>query len=248
MDGARLQPHEVCYDWCIVLFTKSRILLVVLGLSLIVVVTIGAQTLLSLLPVEQDVYSWNQKVTLTVETEDGVFSSSTVQRVIWSRNSAKSFNPAAQTWILELKGEMPYVSLSSGNQVFSLFGKSGDLDLLAKVLPFASSHDRQISPTSLNAVGTSDASVLEIDLNSEFFPLLVQLDPEVGISSISVFNPEGTSILVERTFDGQSIGRIPIEMPWFRELSSFRGVGPGTFHLNNVSTGVFTLNQNDLYR
>ena len=62
-------------------------------------------------------YSWHQRATLTVPTEEGTVSGSSVMKITWSENSPR-INDAP--WVYKITGEMPFVELPNGDYVFSL--------------------------------------------------------------------------------------------------------------------------------
>jgi len=93
-----------------------------LGQSLIGFLVLGILALVvkNTLFAGPDIFTWNQKVTLTVETLNGVFSSSTVQQVSW-KYYGPSISPGLEqkTWSAEHFGESPVVILPNGSAVFT---------------------------------------------------------------------------------------------------------------------------------
>jgi hypothetical protein len=72
-------------------------------------------------------YTWNQKLTLTVETPDGEVSGSGVVRVAWS-DSPDLFGDAPH-WHSEVHGEATVVDLGDGKYLFALIGGAERLAL-----------------------------------------------------------------------------------------------------------------------
>jgi hypothetical protein len=72
-------------------------------------------------------YTWNQKLTLTVETPQGEVSGSGVVRVAW--NDSPDLLPDAPHWHSKVRGEATVVDLGDGKYLFALIGGAERLGL-----------------------------------------------------------------------------------------------------------------------
>lgn len=81
-------------------------------------------------------YSWNQKVTLTVETAEGSFSGSSVMRITWRKNTHRINDSIWQPYIY---GYAPFVDVPGVGKVFStMIGNdevTGNDAFYANILP-----------------------------------------------------------------------------------------------------------------
>ena len=83
-------------------------------------------------------YSWNQKMTVEVETPDGVVTGSSVTSVEWSRSFFGVIWLDAPEWVSKMQGEAVVVALPDGKYIFALLSKSNNheytSDLATKTL------------------------------------------------------------------------------------------------------------------
>jgi len=91
-------------------------------LGLIVLMLFASTLLLQSEVFRKPTYSWNQKVTITVETEEGVFSSYTVQRVEWKYNGPSRPGLEKNYWSMTLHGEAPFVVLPDETVIVATLG------------------------------------------------------------------------------------------------------------------------------
>lgn len=71
-------------------------------------------------------YSWHQKLTVEVETPDGIISGSSVTRVEWTSSLINDFWAEASKWKSKVQGEAVVVDLGNDRYLFALMGYSGD--------------------------------------------------------------------------------------------------------------------------
>lgn len=175
----------------------------------------------------QDIYSWNQRVTLIITTEEGTFSSSTIQRVTWERNSAQSFNPAAPLWLSTIEGEMPFFPMSNGEFVLSLFGNSNG-DRLSTLLPV----DRvepltTIDPLSLQDVVQAENSTRTVCVGDSEMPYVLIVSHDGESPSIRRFTEHTACIQVEKVAEElPTAGQIERVFPWISAAPTTRGFDP----------------------
>lgn len=71
-------------------------------------------------------YSWNQKMTVEVETPDGVVTGSSVTSVEWSRSFFGVIWLDAPEWVSKVQGEAVVVDLGDDRYLFALLGGSNN--------------------------------------------------------------------------------------------------------------------------
>ena len=142
---------------------------------------------------------------------------------------------------------MPYVALSDGAQVFALFGNSGDDDLLAELLPLYPDPKGQPGSKDLEEVISREDHSIGLKPSDNFFPLVVSIDRELGLSSIGLFGGI-VDLRVEATSDPISNSKIvETRFPWLNQLGTVRGIGVGTFPID-ANGSVYTLTTYDIVR
>ena len=67
-----------------------------------------------------DDYAWNQKLTIVVETPDGIKTGSAVTRVTWNKNH---FFKDGGPWWRKVYGESAYVDMDDGKYLFATIGQ-----------------------------------------------------------------------------------------------------------------------------
>jgi len=76
-------------------------------------------------------YAWNQKITLVVDTPDGIKTGSAVTRVEWKRNHI--FKDGGNWW-RKVYGEATYVDLGNGKYLFATIGESTTTTMAIRTL------------------------------------------------------------------------------------------------------------------
>ena len=244
--AAEVSVRCLCYDWAIVLFSKLRSFYFILGLLVIM----GTAALFHILvPGEPGEYTWNQKVTLTIETKDGVFSSSAVQKVTWYKNSAHAFNPASQEWLAKIQGEMPFVLLADGRTIFSLYSKNGDESLMARHLLHGRADDPNVLRSMLEDVSDSVDNIVSLDASHMNFPVLVEFADLEEPSSISRYLDGNLYFSIELTVHDFTVGNVEKKIPWLDSIPRTKGVGmPASFALFDDRPGVGTATKSEFVR
>ncbi|MEM7067784.1 MAG: hypothetical protein AAF478_02790 [Pseudomonadota bacterium] len=132
-------------------------------------------------------YRWNQKLTVVVETPQGIKTGSSVVSVSWRKNDPiGAANGAA--WIGRVKGEATVVDLGSGRYVFALLKN-------AKTLAFKSVIQKKRAnpaPEELNEIRNSIGRVFPIAPSD--YPLLVTFEDINDPASVMQVDPNDLSV------------------------------------------------------
>lgn len=146
-----------------------------------------------------DSYSWSQKVTLTVQTEDGVFSSSTIQRVTWQKNDAHAFG--GNRWLDEVQGEMPHILLPDGSLI-SIYQDSLTwylLDFTDRNLDSRIGRAYYVDEVILKKNEDNLQGKVSLEIQDDFFPRLVKINDPSDLDTAEIFEPVTAALEIERT-------------------------------------------------
>jgi hypothetical protein len=163
-------------------------------------------------------YSWNQRVTLTIDANNGPISSSSVIKVTWTENSPR-INDAS--WTPQVYGEMPIISLSNGDQVFALFTNAQSRHLAERFLLSGATVEGLDSPVGLRQLETLRENH-SITFSDDLFPRLVSFSDISDPRTISIFEPTSARVdvvLLDRaSSDSLPELAVPRRIPWIEEL------------------------------
>lgn len=197
---------------------------------------------------EPQVYTWNQKLTLEIETADQVLSGSSVVTITWRENDFKLNDPA---WLPEIEGQAPYIELEDGRVIFALLGTVQFHDLAAKWL---FGDDVTADPTE-ELLETASHFTEPLKINEQFFPTVVIFDDPSDPKSIRPVSDGQDQVydsrfFVEVTDDQRSEISTSELLPWMvltrdQLLAIGGGRNPVRFENGPVVTSV---DDNMLYR
>lgn len=194
-------------------------------------------------------YSWNQRVTLTVDTDGGPISSSSVMKVAWFRNNATLLNKAASPWIVSIQGAMPFLELPDGTHVFSLFSRDGNSKLLAWHLLGNVENSYDITADKIEGVLSAANARVVIPSSANRFPILVRFGDISAPESIVRFIPKSATVIVETTNEEISGPEIHSILPWLSEIPEISTSTSRTaFRLAEGKSGFAVATQSEFYR
>lgn len=157
-------------------------------------------------------YSWNQKMTLSVETDDGVFEGSSVVRVTWTANTPR-INDAA--WIPSIKGEMPFVTLDEERHIFALMRNRLD-NITERALISA---DGSVEEHELAKITSATVFSKEVCRCEEKMPHTIEFTDLTDPSTISFSQIEKTCVEISLTDQPVSSSKtVASKLPWLDEL------------------------------
>lgn len=165
--------------------------------------------------------SWNQKLTVTVDTPQGPVSGSSVTYVEWSEN--KIFRDGAR-WQLDYKGEAVVVNLGSRKYLLALLNNGKDLELIGKM---------GIASLGLKYRQGNEFKRHEgpITIRKDLYPLLVTFGDLNDPKSVKEVKPNNLaasfgagyglgSLTLEVTGESVTVGEVERVLPW---ISSWPG-------------------------
>jgi hypothetical protein len=201
-----------------------------------------------------DTYEWNQKITVEVETPDGVKSGSSVQHIRWVSGAAYPGmdGPSANS---KVTGEAVVVDLGHGKYLFALLGGThGLMGAAADIASFAFWGPDKAAGTAeglrfLTKLPVGTSAVLE----PENYPLLVTFSNVNDPSTVRKVDPADlaasfgagvalNSIMIEIAADVANEGKLNNISGWFRELRGSIGKDmhlPYDHLLNQINDGSF---------
>jgi hypothetical protein len=170
-------------------------------------------------------YDWHQKLTIEVETPDGLKSGSAVTAVSWWENRFFRDGPAVHS---ELTGEAVVVDLGKGKYLFALLRNpdgSGDMaDLTMRIVA-----NRNVVGWHISDVTSAKLLSGRINVPPKHFPMLVtfsnindprsvkQVDPN-NLSTALGFGYSLRNINIEITNENVTIGEIDNVLSWLKKL------------------------------
>jgi len=178
----------------------------------------------------QKEYSWYQRVTLTIPTEEGTASGSSVMKITWSENSPRINNAP---WVPQITGEMPFVRLPDGKYVFALMGNGID-NLPSRFLIDGLDVNQWVSESHLKKISQLKTKK-SICGNNSLMPLLVEFSDVKLPHSISEYSNNNICINIEQVGKRDiNIGSIDNLMPWLSTLSTTKmKSSPTAFDIDN---------------
>ena len=187
-------------------------------------------------------YSWNQRVTLVVQTPSGPAIASTVSKVIWK--NVWDSDKVKLHWIGDVvHGEMPFVVLPDGRHVFALMLSPSFLISLKPyrynlkpngIYPKIKKED--IKQEDIKQVAQASSKTRKVCTQDQDFPFLVTFGDLSNPRTISRFLSDSICLIVEKTTEPVTpIGSIDKLLPWLREFSpmaSFLEISPTAFKVD----------------
>ena len=201
-------------------------------------------------------YSWRQKLTVVVETPEGVKTGSSVVAVEW-RDGPDLF-PDAPHVTSSMRGEATVVNLGGGRTLFALIGGSERRALRAfSGEPLPPDTDSLMPIVRLVAATEGPPPV---DLQPGHYPLMVTFDDIADPKTVRRVDPDDlaasfgpgtrlTSVTLEITDEPVTEGKVEQVLGWWCELRRKRArlngstsIGIGDNELsNNLGTGAFRI-------
>jgi len=163
-------------------------------------------------------YSWNQKMTLEIEMEDGkAYSGSSIMKIIWEENRPR-INDAR--WNPDMIWEMPFIKMSDKEYIF-VTSKNSRRDMATIFLMWEEKVWRWTNISDIEKALNS-SQIIKIDPDNVMFPYIVRFNDITDLSSIEYFS-DSTSIqnihlLVEKTNEQYSSGNIDLLLPELKEM------------------------------
>lgn len=201
----------------------QKIILIFLGIIVLVCLTYKAS---------YPTYSWNQKLTVEIETPEGDVSSSSVVKVIADVKVTLGL-PEVARMIYVVQGEATFIELPNQKHLFVLLGDYGDEvamahnsfkeDLLGDVNARVTDNKDYISRISKHK-GVS------VPLMRDRYPLFVTFDDINDPASLKEVDPDDlasvfgegynlTSVMIEITDEDVSEGSVKRVLTWYDNLS-----------------------------
>jgi hypothetical protein len=175
-------------------------------------------------------YDWHQKLTVEVETPDGVKSGSAVTEVSWWENRFFKDGGVLQSAI---KGEAAVVDLGNGRYLFALLSHANDSRYMAGLAPRIVT-DRDKLVWSLEAITRAKALSGRLVVPPKHFPMLVTFtdinDPK-SVKKVDPANLGATfgmsyalkSITLEITDEPVTEGTVKSVLGWLEVIGRERG-------------------------
>ncbi|MDO8353944.1 MAG: hypothetical protein Q7T14_10820 [Aestuariivirga sp.] len=173
-------------------------------------------------------YEWHQKLTVEVETPDGVKAGSAVTEVSWWENRVFKDGAALQS---EIKGEAAVVDLGNGRYLFVLLSHANDSGYMAGLAPRVVV-DRDGLAWSLEAITRAKGLSGRLEVPSKHFPMLVTFtdinDPK-SVKEVDPANLGATfgagyalkSITLEVTNEAVTEGKIETVLGWTKTHAGY---------------------------
>lgn len=195
-------------------------------------------------------YSWRQKLTVTVETPEGVVSGSAVTRIV--ANFGEQLMSASEV-NYGVTGEATVVEVASGRTLFALLGGSEERFYRAV---------RAQLPTGKRGEWLALIPQIEgaVELQPGHYPLMVTFDDIADPKTVRRVDPDDlaasfgpgtrlTSVTLEITDEPVTEGKVEQVLGWWCELRRKRArlngstsIGIGDNELsNNLGTGAFRI-------
>ena len=130
-------------------------------------------------------YDWHQKLTVEVETPDGVKVGSAVTEVSWWENRVFKDGAALQSAI---KGEVAVVDLGNGRYLFALLSHADDSKYMAALAPRIMV-DRDKLVWGLEVIKHVEVSSDRLVVPSKHFPMLVTFTDITDPKSVKEVDP-----------------------------------------------------------
>lgn len=171
-----------------------------------------------------DNFSWNQKITIVVETPDGIKIGSAVTHVEWNENI--QFLPSINPFTSEVRGEAVVVDLGEGQYLFALIKNAPTIAMHTYAEMPKGPYGSQALKSRASAVVKSDGEKREVPKSG--YPMFVTFGdikkPEtvkkVDIDNLAI-NFDGDyslkEIILEITDEPVTEGRVEAVLDWLIE-------------------------------
>jgi hypothetical protein len=203
--------------------------------------------------------SWNQRLTLVIETPQGEVRGSAVTKVTNTDSSGALVLPEARGVRGRVTGEAVVVEVAPGQYLFARLSGSGEdkRDASHWVYP-------AYDPSAAGSYGAAMMKVQSqrfdtpVPLPPEGWPMLVTFDDITKPDTVRRVDPEDLAevfgegvrlkaVTLEITEDAVTVGRVVPVLPWLNTIGSYRFDGQrfGTIHTDNrfansLQTGAFS--------
>jgi len=168
-----------------------------------------------------DSYSWHQKLTLEVQTPEGVVSGGSVVEVRWATGSDVEYLPGATNAGSQVRGEATVVEVVPGRYLFALL--EGAQSLAQKIFPETKKHGVKVFGPILQATRKT-ATVPRTQ-----YPMLVTFSDITDPKTVQQVDPEnlaatfGPGVLLKRitleiTDEPMTEGKIQPVLKWLDSL------------------------------
>ena len=199
-------------------------------------------------------YDWHQKLTVEVETPDGVKVGSAVTEVSWWENRFFKDGAALQS---KIEGEAVMVDLGSGHYLFALLSHADNSGYMAGLAPRIVV-DRDKLVWNLEAITRARELSDRLEVPSKHFPMLVTFTDINDPKSVKEADPANLgatfgmgyalkSITLEITHEAVTKGKIENVLGWVQDHFDGRldGNRYGTIKslnpfANSLASGSFT--------
>lgn len=175
-----------------------------------VVLLLGCASLLAFaLFTHLESYSWRQKLTITVETQAGEVSASSVSQVSWAKHWIQT---DGMGWDYDLTGEAVVVEVTPGRYLFALLGSPGRSEYMGTVAAASiNGRDLQWIDGALfdEVQGKRDRAAGEIAVPYYQYPMLATFGDITDPASVKLVDPDD----LDATF-GCTRDAAPSNFPW----------------------------------
>lgn len=173
--------------------------------------------ILSVLGCISEEYSWYQRVTLIVPTDEGEVNGSSVMKITWRKNT--SFLHPYPKWKPYIKGEMPVVKLPNGEYVFALM-TNGYNHLPAVFVDSNLRTERKIEETDLIEI-TEVSPNSEICYKNDYFPHVVSFGADLYKDNVKRY--VNSAMCIEVSIEQNHILSEPLVeklLPWINQIKN----------------------------
>lgn len=175
-------------------------------------------------------YSWNQKITIVVETPHGIKTGSAVTHVEWNENT--QFLPNINPFTSEVRGEAAVVDLGEGQYLFALIKNAPTIAMHTYAEMPKGPYGSQALKSRASAVVKSDGEKREVPKSG--YPMFVTFDDIDDPASVKRVDPDNLaatfgpgyslkSVTLEITDEAVTEGQVE------EEMFSWRGKIPNDY-------------------
>ena len=172
-----------------------------------------------------DSYSWQQKLTVEVQTPEGVVSGASLVEVNWSTGSDVNYLPGATNAGYWTRGEATVVEVSPGRYLFALL--EGAPSLAPKVFPETKNQGVRLFGPILQATRKA------IAVPRAHYPMLVTFSDITDPKTVQKVDPENLAatfgpgvslkrITLEITDEPVTEGKVENVLGWLNNLKKYR--------------------------
>ena len=206
-------------------------------------------------------YSWRQKLTVTVETQAGEVSASSVSQVSWAKHWIRS---DGMGWDYDLTGEAVVVEVMPGRYLFALLGSPGRSEYMGTVAAVSiNGRDLQWIDGALfdEVRDRRDRAAGVITLPEVQYPMMVTFGDIADPTSVKIVDSAKLAasfglgvrlkaVTLEVTDEAVTVGRIEGVLGWlcdhitnYRRLNGKTGAITDDQLSNNLGPGSFLIGE-----